>query len=85
MCNQLHIDGLGGLCVAALGGGGEGKPALMARMGHDSADTAMVYQHANSKADRAIADAVDKAVREAQDESDDDPDDGAAGFPARTT
>jgi integrase len=43
---------------------------LMARMGHDSSDAAMVYQHATAKADRAIADAVDKAVREVQDATD---------------
>jgi hypothetical protein len=36
---------------------------LMARMGHDSSDAAMIYQHATSAADRAIADAVDTAVR----------------------
>jgi hypothetical protein len=54
-------------------------------MGHDSSDAAMVYQHATSAADRAIADAVDKAVREVQDEDDDNPDDGAAGAIVRVT
>jgi hypothetical protein len=35
----------------------------MARMGHDSPAAALVYQHASSVADRAIADAVDRALR----------------------
>jgi len=30
----------------------------MARMGHDSVRAAMIYQHATSDADRAIADAL---------------------------
>jgi integrase len=36
---------------------------LMARMGHDNSAAALVYQHASSAADRAIARAVDVAVR----------------------
>jgi integrase len=52
---------------------------LMARMGHDSSAAAMVYQHATSAADRAIADAVNEAVRAETDTTDEDPDDGAAG------
>lgn len=36
---------------------------LMARMGHDSAQAAMIYQHATSEADRAIAQAVSVAVK----------------------
>ncbi|MET8912426.1 site-specific integrase [Micromonospora sp. NPDC004551] len=36
---------------------------LMARMGHDSAQAAMIYQHATSEADRAIAQAVSDAVK----------------------
>jgi hypothetical protein len=51
----------------------------MARMGHDSAAAAMIYQHATSAADRAIADAVDRAVRAETDTDNDDPDDGLAG------
>jgi integrase len=35
---------------------------LMARMGHDSAHAAMIYQHATSEADHAIAEAVDAAL-----------------------
>ena len=36
---------------------------LMARMGHDSPLAAMIYQHATSEADRAIAQAVSDAVK----------------------
>ena len=35
---------------------------LMARMGHDSPDAAMIYQHATRQADRAIAAAVSAEV-----------------------
>jgi integrase len=35
---------------------------LMARMGHDSPRAALIYQHATSEADRAIAKAVNEAV-----------------------
>jgi integrase len=56
---------------------------LMARMGHDSSDAAMIYQHATSAADRAIADAVDKAVRADVPGDDDDPEDGGAGVLGR--
>ncbi|RKR89180.1 site-specific recombinase XerD [Micromonospora pisi] len=36
---------------------------LMARMGHDSPQAAMIYQHATAEADRAIAQAVSDAVK----------------------
>ncbi|MGW4501620.1 hypothetical protein ACWENR_23785 [Micromonospora sp. NPDC004336] len=36
---------------------------LMARMGHDSPQAAMIYQHATSEADRAIAQAVSDRVK----------------------
>jgi integrase len=36
---------------------------LMARMGHDSTQAAIIYQHATAEADQAIAQAVDKALR----------------------
>lgn len=35
---------------------------LMARMGHDSPAAALIYQHATTQADRAIADAVNAAL-----------------------
>jgi integrase len=63
---------------------------LMARMGHDSPDAALIYQHATAEADRAIAEAVNKAVKKAQRRTTptkkrrpDDDDDGPAGVPAR--
>jgi hypothetical protein len=45
---------------------GASTRALMARMGHDSPQAAMICQHATSEADRAIAAAVDNAVRRAE-------------------
>ena len=39
---------------------------LMARMGHDSPRAALIYQHASSGADRAIADALDLLMAEAE-------------------
>jgi hypothetical protein len=36
---------------------------LMARMGHDSSQAALIYQHATTEADRAIAKALDAAVQ----------------------
>ncbi|MGH3344294.1 MAG: tyrosine-type recombinase/integrase [Carbonactinosporaceae bacterium] len=39
---------------------------LMARMGHDSTHAAIIYQHATSDADRAIAAAVNAAVEESR-------------------
>ncbi|MEH0970017.1 tyrosine-type recombinase/integrase [Micromonospora sp. CPCC 205546] len=36
---------------------------LMGRMGHDSSQAALIYQHATAEADRAIAKALNEAVR----------------------
>ncbi|MGW4151721.1 tyrosine-type recombinase/integrase [Micromonospora chersina] len=36
---------------------------LMARMGHDSTQAALIYQHATAEADRTIAQALHEAVR----------------------
>ncbi|MFJ6163739.1 hypothetical protein ACIQH6_01355 [Micromonospora orduensis] len=44
-------------------GTGASTRELMARMGHDSPQAAMIYQHATSEADRAIAQAVSGAVK----------------------
>ena len=41
---------------------------LKARMGHDSARAAMIYQHATAEADQAIADALDKRIERAQED-----------------
>jgi integrase len=57
---------------------------LMARMGHDSQAAAMIYQHATSAADRAIAAAFDKAVREDAQDDGYDPGDATGGVPARS-
>lgn len=69
---------------------------LMARMGHDSPRAALIYQHATSEADRAIAKAVNDAVererkktrktrREPVRKRPDDRDDGAAGVLAKVS
>ncbi len=58
---------------------------LKARMGHDSARAAMIYQHATAEADQAIADALDKRITGSQQtDQDSDDDDGAAGALAKT-
>jgi integrase len=51
---------------------------LMARMGHDSMNAAIIYQHATRQADRAIANALDVQLRAGR-EGDDEPDGGAVG------
>jgi integrase len=52
---------------------------LMARMGHDSVEAAMIYQHATSEADRAVADKLNDRLTRERGSEDDGPDDGAAG------
>jgi hypothetical protein len=55
---------------------------LKARMGHDSARAAMIYQQATAEADQVIADALDKRIEGAQKpagQGPDDDDDGTAG------
>jgi integrase len=53
---------------------------LMQRIGHDSTDAAIRYQHASREADEIIAAALDDAIKAARGGGDqDDGDDGAAG------
>lgn len=54
---------------------------LMARMGHDSMQAALIYQHRAQGADRRIAAAMEDQIAAAQESSDndDDGDDGPAG------
>lgn len=53
---------------------------LMARMGHDNPRAALIYQHATSGADRAVAAALDDVLKAHGDASeDDDGDEGTAG------
>jgi integrase len=58
---------------------------LMHRMGHGSMRAALIYQHATTERDRAIADALSAHVDAERDDGgdgedpDDDGDDGAAG------
>jgi len=52
---------------------------LMARMGHDSMNAAIIYQHATREADRVVADALDarlRALRETGKKVTSDPDEG---------
>ena len=43
---------------------------LMTRMGHDSPRAALIYQHASSGADRAIADALDLLIAATEEPAD---------------
>jgi hypothetical protein len=52
---------------------------LKARMGHDSARTAMIYQHATEAADQAIADALDQRIEDSRKTAEDGPDDDHDG------
>jgi integrase len=54
---------------------------LMARMGHDSMQAALIYQHRSQGGDRRIASALEIliAAKDDVDADDDDPDDGTAG------
>ncbi|WP_344458498.1 hypothetical protein [Actinocorallia aurantiaca] len=49
---------------------------LMRRMGHDNERAALIYQHATTRADRAIALGIDALVNSHRKDEDDD---GAAG------
>jgi hypothetical protein len=55
---------------------------LMNRMGHDSLRAALIYQHATQKADRRIADGLERMLDEHGEptqDGEDSPDDGSAG------
>jgi hypothetical protein len=57
-------------------------PVTLGRMGHDSMNAALIYQHASTEADQAIASALDARLAQIQDGDDqagDDPEDGPAG------
>jgi integrase len=51
---------------------------LKARMGHDSARAAMIFQHATAEADHAIADALDKRIQGGTNPATQPADDGQA-------
>ena len=48
-------------------------------MGHDSARTAMIYQHATAVADRAVADALNERIEASEKDDEDRPDDDGLG------
>jgi integrase len=56
----------GNMLAAAAGGS---TRDLMARMGHDSMNAALIYQHATAQADKHIADQLDAQVRVTQNTS----------------
>ena len=56
----------GNMLAAAAGGS---TRDLMARMGHDSMNAALIYQHATAQADKHIADQLDAQVRVARNAS----------------
>ncbi len=81
---DLHFHDLRHTGNTLAAGAGASTKDLMARMGHDSVEAALIYQHATSAADKAVADKLnDRIMRERG--ADDEPDDGAAGVlvPAR--
>lgn len=64
---------------------------LTLRMGRDSMEAALIYQHKSSEADRSIADHTDAQARKARKPEkrakkppSDDDDNGSAGIPVRT-
>jgi hypothetical protein len=52
---------------------------LMARMGHDSMHAALIYRHATSEADRAIADALEARFSARSEDTDDSDKRGDSG------
>jgi integrase len=60
---------------------------LMARMGHDSMQAALIYQHRSKGADRRIAAAMEALIeaKDEEDPDDEDPDDGASGALVRNS
>nr|WP_243422611.1 tyrosine-type recombinase/integrase [Micromonospora globispora] len=60
---QLHFHDLRHTGNTLAARTGASTRDLMARMGHDSFQAALIYQHAPAEADRAIAQALHEAVR----------------------
>jgi integrase len=58
----LHFDDLRHTGNTLAARTGASLRDLMARMGHDSPAAALIYQHATTEADRAIADAVNATL-----------------------
>jgi integrase len=56
---------------------------LMTRMGHDDMRAALIYQHASSEADQAIADRLSDLVNKHRKQNREEGDDGAAGARGR--
>lgn len=67
---ELHFHDLRHTGNALAAASGASTRDLMARMGHDSMHAALIYQHATSAADRAIALALDRRLEELKRRSD---------------
>lgn len=78
----LHFHDLRHTGNTLAAGAGASTKDLMARMGHDSVEAAIIYQHATTQADRAVADKLNDRLMRERRAGDDDPEDGAAGVPA---
>lgn len=63
----LHLHDLRHTGNTLAAGTGASTRDLMARMGHDSMNAAIIYQHATRDADKAIAQALDAKVKAEQD------------------
>lgn len=76
----LHFHDLRHTGNTLAAGAGASTKDLMARMGHDSVEAALIYQHATAQADQAVADKLDERLtRERDNDAEEDPEDGAAG------
>lgn len=63
--DDLHVHDLRHTGNTLAAQAGTSLADLKARMGHDSARAALIYQHATSAADKKIAKALGKAIRQA--------------------
>lgn len=62
----LHFHDLRHTGNTLAAGSGASTRDLMMRMGHDSMHAALIYQHATTRADRSIAQALDKEIRKSR-------------------
>ncbi|MCX6459163.1 MAG: tyrosine-type recombinase/integrase [Actinobacteria bacterium] len=66
---QLHFHDLRHTGNTLAASSGVSTRDLMARMGHDSMNAALIYQHATKQADKKISDSLDARLRAADGES----------------
>lgn len=75
----MHVHNLRHTGNTLAAGAGASTKDLMARMGHDSVEAAIIYQHATTQADRAVADKLNDRLLREREGGDDDPEGGATG------